>query len=178
MEDTDKQALIEKLFIEKLDEEIAEISLYDFGTFTVETKSGKAYFVGDYNASRALAIQELQDTFDYIVDGDNLIKLLDNLLPCVYDRMALDLVRELYDPENEMTQFDDFKYLYEFLEWAKLDLEDLIEYGLDADMIKPCLNFYEIIEFIVDEDGIENTLARYDGKEVWLGNGLYAYRVD
>ena len=64
MEDTDKQALIEKLFIEKLDEEIAEIDPYDFGTFTV------------------------------------------------------------------------------------------------------------------DEDNIENTLARYDGKEVWLENGLYAYRVD
>ena len=179
MEDTDKQALIEKLFIEKLDEEIAEIDSYDFGTFTVETKSGKAYFVGDERSCRLLAIQELQDTFDYIVDGDNLIKLLDKIYyHGVDDHMALDLVRELYDPENEMPQFDDFEYLYEFLEWAKLDLEDLIDYGLDADMIKPCLNFYEIIEFIVDEDGIENTLARYDGKEVWLGNGLYAYRVD
>ena len=39
----DKQALIEKLFIEKLDEEIDVIDPYDFGTFTVETKSGKAY---------------------------------------------------------------------------------------------------------------------------------------
>ena len=177
MEDTDKQALIEKLFNEKLDEEIAEIDPYDFGTFTVETKSGKAYFVGDYKASRALAIQEMQDTFDYII-GDNLIELLDKIYyHGVDDRMALDLVRELYDPENEMPQFDDFEYLYEFLDWAKLDLEDLIEYGLDADMIKPCLNFYEIIEFIVDEDGIENILARYDGKEVWLGNSLNEYKV-
>ena len=71
MEDIDKQAMIEKFFIEKLDEEIAEISLYDFGTFTVETKSGKSYFVGDHKASRALAIQELQDTFDYIVDDNS-----------------------------------------------------------------------------------------------------------
>ena len=179
MEDKDKQALIEKLFIEKLDEEIDVIDLYDFGTFTVETKSGKAYFVGDERSCRLLAIQEMQDSFDYIVGDENLIKLLDKIYyHGVDDRKALDLVRELYDPENEMPQFDDFEYLYEFLDWAKLDLEDLIEYGLDADMIKPCLNLYEIIEFIVDEDGIENTLARYDGKEVWLGNGLYAYRVD
>ena len=143
MEDIDKQALIEKLFIEKLDEEIDVIDPYDFGTFTVETKSGKAYFVGDERSCRSLAIQELHDSFDYIVDGDNLIKLLDKIYyHGVDDSMALDLVRELYDPENEMPQFDDFEYLYEFLEWAKLDLEDLIDYGLDADMIKPCLNFY------------------------------------
>ena len=68
MKDVDKQALIEKLFIEKLDEEIAVIDPYDFGTFTVETESGKSYFVGDERSCRLLAIQEMQDTFDYIVD--------------------------------------------------------------------------------------------------------------
>ena len=118
----DKQALIEKLFNEKLDEEIAEIDSYDFGTFTVETVSGKSYFVGDERGCRSLAIQEMQDTFDYIVDGEDLIKLLDKIYyHGVDDRMALDLVRELYDPENEMPQFDDFEYLYEFLDWARFD---------------------------------------------------------
>lgn len=172
------QALIEKLFIEKLDEEVLEINPYDFGTFTVETTSGKSYYVGDDTSCRRLAIQETEDLIDDVFDDESLLKLLDETWYRDVDDRVLDVVLELYDPENEMPELYDLEYFHDFREMTGLSFIDLMDYGLDADMVKPYIDYRMLSSFIVDEDGIENTLARYDGREVELGNGLYAYRAD
>ncbi len=44
------------------------------------------------------------------------------------------------------------------------------------DFLKAYVNKHEVGEFVVDYDGIANGLASYDGKEIELPNGLYAYR--
>jgi hypothetical protein len=172
------QALIEKLFNEKLDEEVLEINPYDFGTFTVETVSGKSYYVGDEMSCRRLAIQETEDLIDDVFDDESLLKLLDETWYRDVDDRVIDVALELYDPENEMPELWDIEYFHDFREQTGLGFTNLMDYGLDADMVKPYIDYRGLSSFIVDEDGIENTLARYDGKEVWLGNMLYAYRVD
>lgn len=44
------------------------------------------------------------------------------------------------------------------------------------DFLKAYVNKHEVGEFVVDYDGIASGLASYDGKEIELPNGLYAYR--
>jgi ribosome modulation factor len=44
------------------------------------------------------------------------------------------------------------------------------------DFLRTYVNKYEVGEFVVDYDGIASGLASYDGKEIELPNGLYAYR--
>ena len=39
-------------------------------------------------------------------------------------------------------------------------------------------DYHKLAEKCVDEDGPAHYLATYDGKEIDLGNGLYAYKVD
>jgi hypothetical protein len=181
MNDTDKQELIKKLFAEKLGEKVVEIDPYDFGTFTVETANKKAYFVGGWNNVVRLAVQETMDRFHYCYDGNDkdLLKFLDEIWYFGMDkREVLDIVRELFDPEHEMPELDDLESFSDFRHLTGLTLEGMMNhYGLDPDAIKPHLKYYDICVWIVDEDGVGNTLARYDSKEIWLGNGLFAYRV-
>lgn len=174
------QTLIEKLFTEKTGEKILEISPYYSGIFTVETVSGKSYYVGDEVDCRRLAIQETEDMIDDVFfDDEGFLKLLDDAWynGVDVDDRVLDVVLELCDPEHKKPELWDIEYFYEFKQMTGLDFTDLMDYGLDADMVKPYVNYHELCSFIVDEDGIGNTLARYDGKEIWLGDSIHAYRV-
>lgn len=67
-----------------------------------------------------------------------------------------------------------------------IDLIDLRDsYGKDgrgnyvvyAD-IEPYVDMEKIVEECIRLDGIAHFIAMYDGKEIDLGNGLYAYRVN
>ena len=40
------------------------------------------------------------------------------------------------------------------------------------------INMDKVVDKCISMDGIAHFVARYDGKEIDLGNGLYAYRVD
>lgn len=52
------------------------------------------------------------------------------------------------------------------------DFNDAVKEGrVDIDMDK-------VVDKCISRDGIAHFVAIYDGKEIDLGNGLYAYRVD
>lgn len=71
---------------------------------------------------------------------------------------------ENYDNVDPLQYFED----------AFGDRERLYEFLVDEELI----DIEDLAEESIAEDGIAHELARYDGKEIDLGNGLFAYRTN
>lgn len=176
-----KANIIKNLFIQNNIENDVESVYRDdqLGMYVVKTEGGHEYLVGDLDEAKRAAIEEAAIIFEDCFSDETLLKWFDdNSYTGLDDHSVCDLIRELYDPENVMEELDNLEYIYDFVRETGLTLEDLKDYGLDADMIKPYIDYEEVGEYIVDVDGIEHILARYDGQEIYLGNDLFAYRVD
>ena len=78
--------------------------------------------------------------------------------------------------EDINADFDDFEYddIDEYISDFGAKASEAFSY----DFVKAYIDMRELGEFVVDGDGIANGLARYDGKEIDLGNDLLAYRVN
>ena len=179
--DNDDVPVIANLFKEALDEDVLSVDLNrDMGgLYVVETEDGKRYFVGDLDVARNAANVEAAAIFEDAWYGEHLLRWFDDTDNHGLDeRGVFDLLRDLYDPEYEMKELDDLEYIYQFEEETGLNLVDMMDYGLNADSIRPYINYYEVGEYLVDCDGIENFLASYDGREIYLGNDYFAYRFE
>ena len=74
--------------------------------------------------------------------------------------------------EQRMSSYTDSPYdAINFIEdyYGKDELLKIAQDNIDID---------EVAEAVVNEDGVANSLARYDGKELYLGDDLYAYRTN
>lgn len=180
MNNADTQANIKNLFIQNnIEDDVESVYRDDQLGMYVVTEGGREYLVGDLDEARRAAIEEAAIIFEDCFSDEGLLKWFDdNSYTGLDDRGVCDLIRELYDPENVMEELDSLEYIYDFVEETGLTLEDLRDYGLDAEMIKPYINYDEVGAYIVDVDGIKHILARYDGNEIYLGNDLFAYRVN
>jgi hypothetical protein len=82
-----------------------------------------------------------------------------------YEQLAVDLTAE-------MAQKEPNPIVKEQLDFALLeDFDHLYRYANLIDMD-------EVVDQCIYEDGIAHFIARYDGEEHELGNGLYAYRTN
>lgn len=171
MTNEEKIEIIEDYFSED-DDDISNITQWYCDTFYIDTEAGRSYIAGTEEDCRKLAIQEIEDSFEELFDDERLLDLLDETGDYV-DDSVLEVVSELYDFEDEdIESFDEFKYK------TGLGFADLVDYGLSANDIYPYIDFHGLCSYIVDEDGVANTLAKYDGDEVHLGYGMYLYRCD
>ena len=73
--------------------------------------------------------------------------------------------------QTRLSQIDNYIKKYK-AEFGDLALVDLFKSGeLDVDLNK-------IVEECIEEDGIAHFIASYDGEQIDLGDGLYAYRIN
>ena len=129
---------------------------------------GDVYLVGDYDECYAAAKEEAKDCFnDAYTDEDK----VDWLQKWNWPGVDTDSMMEDINAD-----FDDFEYsdIDEYISNFGEKASDAFSY----DFVRAYVNLDELGEFVVDTDGIANSLARYDGIEVELPNDLYAYRVD
>ena len=76
----------------------------------------------------------------------------------------------------------------EYIDYLCDDIDDPVQYLIDnygeewlTDLLKDNSNLIDmeaIIDECISEDGIAHFLAKYDGEELELENGLYAYRTN
>lgn len=86
----------------------------------------------------------------------------------VFDDLGLDAFKPRFQEWilNNAVEGDFFFF------FGEDDFNDAIKEGrVDIDMDK-------VVDKCISMDGIAHFVAIYDGKEINLGNGLYAYRVD
>ena len=129
---------------------------------------GDVYLVGDYDECYAAAKEEAKDCFnDAYTDEDK----VDWLQKWNWPGVDTDSMMEDINAD-----FDDFEYsdIDEYISNFGEKASDAFSY----DFVRAYVNLDELGEFVVDTDGIANSLARYDGIAVELPNDLYAYRVD
>ena len=108
------------------------------------------------------------------------------------DRFENRLEEEMYeagiiDDEDLENGYDFDSSRFDFIERLVNNAGDPIDYCRDnfgSDWVSPVAkenNLYDIDE-IVDEainwDGVAHFISRYDGEEIELGNGLFAYRTN
>jgi len=129
---------------------------------------GDEYIVGDTDTAYNAAVEEAKDCFENCYTDEQKVDWLEKWN---WPGVDTDAMIEAINAD-----FDDFEYS---------DIDEYIsEFGSKASdafgisFIRPYINMRELGEFVVDTDGIANGLARYDGKEVDLGDfDLVAYRV-
>jgi hypothetical protein len=164
---------VAKALADYLDLDVEDVSIE--GGYVYETPAGD-YYAGTDDEMHDLAVE-------YEV---NLI-----------DDMGLDLFTQSF--RNQIlkdTDMFDASWFTEYWEEYNdsVDEEDKIEVGSDYDAVQlyidtfgedaferaaePQLNKEAIAEEVITYDGISNILATYDGDEVDLGGGLYAYRFN
>lgn len=161
---------------EYLDTEVEQI---DANTF----KAGDAeYLVLTAEESNTKAIEECT----YILDelgAEGLSKDYVKVIvtdPSVY---KMDAVNELI--ENEIEYFTEVEPDEKEVEALRnMSDEDKCQYTIelldvyDSAFWEYFIDNKKVAEQIVDIDGEANTLATYDGEEIFLGNNLFAYRIN
>lgn len=136
--------------------------------------------------------EEFQDyIIENLVDEDVWLEILEEIDEDeIYNDMDLeDILNELDIEYNEDEEYDIDKLRDELVEKRlsyyeshRFDTLEMINdiYGKDGvlNIAKDNIDIDEVAEAVVNEDGVANSLARYDGKELYLGDDLYAYRTN
>ena len=129
---------------------------------------GDEYIVGDSDTAYDAAVEEAISTFEDAYDDSSKI---DWLQEWNWPGVDTDGMMEDINADFDDFEYDDIdEYISDFGEKAS----EVFSY----DFVKSYIDMRELGEFVVDNDGIANGLARYDGKEIDLGNDLLAYRVN
>lgn len=127
---------------------------YLFADDLARTPSSHGYeneLIDDMVSSKLLTAKDFR-----VVDG---VKVVDRDL----DALKQEYVEDLLDDVSSI-----YKWLDDF-GW-----DDLFRFATDNDAID-----YDVItDECISKDGRGHFLASYDGKEIDLGNGLFAYRID
>ena len=144
-----------------------------------------------------LGIQSFSEDFqEQILNDDEYINqnmiqnMMDEDIDAYVDSMGDDEVREtIIDTyrvnENDLEGMDEEDIRNELkyqvggvYENRPIDyFRDMMDYDTFLDLVKDYLDIDKVAEEVVRIDGFANSLASYDGEEIDLGNGLYAYRL-
>lgn len=188
---------------EAVNEQDKAQSLADYlGIDPSEVKQGYASYAfetpeGDYIVATEGEAEELaeQDVIDLANDmgiqafsADYQEYILDNFMDRSFIKEALE--EELNWAEDEGEEYIT-STLQEILDMVESEdtnvrsrgykegieyLKELFDYDSFKAWASKHIDWNEVAEDVVYSDGAANSLARYDGREIDLGNGLYAYR--
>lgn len=168
----------------------------DEQSYCTEVRFGREEYMlfDDYDNAEEKAIQFCEDLLDDTgIEGirfeylGGIEKFVDeNWFREAFEEMAEYTIEELDDEELE-DQYDTNdpeeakeKYLENYSddyiqayidEFGKEEFKEVIEKN-------NLIDYRELAEAIVDTDGVANQLASYDGEEIELSNGYYAYRTN
>ena len=149
---------------------------YDNGIYEIDNEE---YFVGTEEEAHDMAVGEVKMSYDDM--GLDAFTprfqewIIDN---CVDD----DFIREFIDQEiNYFTNDEPDPNMVDYLN----GLTDEAQYmkdtlGKDAfsEAVKDHIDLDKVAEEAISEDGVAHFVAYYDGNEIDLGDGLYAYRLN
>lgn len=138
------------------------------------------------------AMRESNEYYVEDIESENDSKYGNRLIQEMYDAEILtddDFVDDDGDIDytqlDESVDFEDKKEAY--IDYLCDRYEDAIEWYSDnsgdrelTEVVKTqnVLDVDKVVEEVIDQDGIANSLSTYDGEEIELGDGLYAYRTN
>ena len=166
------------------------------------------YIVGNYDECYEWAKEDVKNLYDdlgmesfsesfqeqvmndpYMFDMDKLKDMMgydiDDYVNSMDDEEVLNTLETYVDNPEEIDEYNRYEVLRDEMasayaddpaSWYKQYMSDkeFYEFATENGLI----DVDKIAESVVDTDGIANSLARYDGEEIYLGNGLYAYRCN
>lgn len=140
------------------------------------------------------ALRELEESYVEDIEEETYgqDKYANRLIEELVDAGILDdedLVPEDEDDEDSLLTYDgDLDSLKEeYVEHLLYGAGDPVEYYIDnfghEDFKDVCeqnnlIDWDAVADYCIDEDGIAHNLSTYDGKELDLGDGLFAYRMN
>lgn len=147
---------------------------YDTGDMLGFDIDGEKYIVGTSDAAYEAAIEEAKRTWEDCYSDEDKVDWLQKWgWPGVDEEGVLDACADDpadYDEDEEVYRPDTIE---EYIDMFGSKASDAFSW----DFLQHYVNDSELAEFVVDNDGIANGLARYDGEEISVGDFL-AYRVD
>lgn len=177
-EDTDftnkAAALSEYLDVEPSDiSDTPEENVFEVGN------SGQEYFVGTEEEAHAKAVEEIKMLFDDMGLDSFTKNFQDEILRDYIDESAVD---EFIESELDYFRNDDpDEGMVNYLE----NLTDKVEYIKDtlgpdsfASWAKDKIDLDAMADEAIRQDGEAHFIAYYDGNEIDLGHGLFAYRMN
>lgn len=147
-----------------------------------ETSDGDEYFVVTESEAYELAKEEVESFIDDAgIDG-----FTPDFQEWVYNNAVdEDFINDAIDEEIEYCRSEDMNETADALE--SYDFEDRLEYLKDmfstqkfAKWIKDhnAIDIDAVADEAISWDGVAHFIAYYDGEEIELGDGLFAYRVN
>lgn len=150
-----------------------------YGDHNYENDSGEEYWVGTYEEAEEEAKQYVRD----FIDEQGIEGFTDYFQDWIYDNAlseeGLEQLRQDYvDYFNEVGQPDDAEWIggtseKDLLAFVMNSFPDTWQQELQR---ANAIDIEKVIDEAVSLDGIGHFLASYDGDEIELPNGLYAYR--
>lgn len=153
-------------------------SEYDENVF--ETEDGEEYLVVDEDKARQYAEDDIRSTIDDLGLQAFSRNFQDWIVNNAIDSNWLEQIKEEEADyfENEGDQETAERY-------RNMSDDELIDelkgmYGEQdfASFVGENIDWNKVIDEAISWDGIAHFIARYDGKEIELPNGLYAYRIN
>lgn len=170
----------DEVIIQAIHEELGDVDIernesLDFEGMKGFTVDGEELIIGDYETAYEAAINEAMETFDSCYsDSDKVDWLQKWNWPGVREEEVCDALADDhadYDEDETVYQPDSINQYIDEMGYSKAS--DVFSW----EFLQDYTNTREIGEFVVDTDGIENSLARYDGEERTFGD-FYGYRVE
>lgn len=153
-------------------------SEYDENVF--ETENGEEYLVVDEDKARQYAEDDIQATIDdlglqafsrnfqdWIINNaidSNWLEQIKEEEADYFENEGDEETAERYRNMSDDELIDELKGMY-----GEKDFASFVGENIDWD---------KVIDEAISWDGIAHFIARYDGKEIELPNGLYAYRIN
>lgn len=197
IEDTEDEELQEaiKELAEETGNDIEIVEIDEHSNYTNIQFGREEYMVfSDHDEAESVAKEYCEDLlddngiegirFEYLGGIERFVneKWFEEAFEEMADSYIGDLSEEELEEEFDTTDEEEAKemylsnysddYIQSFIdEFGKEEFNEVIEKNNLIDMS-------ELAEAIVDTDGVANQLASYDGEEIELSNGYYAYRTN
>lgn len=154
-------------------------STYDDNIF--ETLDGKEYLVVDENEAYQYAKDDIESIFDDLglesFTPNFQEWIIQNAIDENYLNQTAEEEADYYEQEGEPETAEYFRNMIGNPQKIINHLRDI--YGKDINnIVKDYIDIEKVVDEAIKWDGIAHFVARYDGKEIDLGNGLFAYRTN
>lgn len=150
----------------------ADEDVYGMSSYEVD---GETYIVGDSDTAYEAAVSTAENNFETsYTDSDKVDWLQKWNWPGIDEEEVCAALGD--DPDD----YDEGETIYQpdtIDEYISMMGYEKASDALSWDFLRSYVNTREVGEFVVDTDGIANSLATYNGKEIELNDGLLAYRI-
>lgn len=145
-----------------------------------ETEDGEEYYVGSYDEAYEYAKQDIQSLFDDMG--------MDSFTPDFQDWIYENAIDEDYfdnlleEEKYYYTEEEPDEDMVNMIDGYEGNGRQYVEDNFGKEELQRMVKEHNLVDIdrvakeAIDIDGIAHFIARYDGNEIDLGDGLYAYR--